>query len=99
LTITSYPSVAAAGAGMDNRLSAHLEQGILPNSLKVPDVVSVCTQVEYLVLVFIAQAVTGAQLQSSNGYVTVASPPIVITTGAVIVVVAGIACATTIQYF
>jgi hypothetical protein len=54
LNITSY----AVGAGIEAKLSAHLEQGSLPNNLNVPPVVSVFTQVEYLVLVLIAHAVT-----------------------------------------
>jgi hypothetical protein len=85
LSITSY----AVGAGIESKLSAHLEQGTLPNSLNEPPVVVVRTQVEYLVLVLIAHAVTGLQSQFTNGYVVVVTPPIVITTGASIVVVAG----------
>ena len=89
--------VGAAGAGKEAKLSAQREHGNLPNSLKTPVVVFVLTTTEYLVLVLIAQAVTGLQLQPTRLY-SVVSSPIVITTGAVIVVSAGIDCATTIQY-
>jgi hypothetical protein len=78
-------------------LSAQREQGSLPSSLKTPVVVLVLTTVEYLVLVLIEQAVTGLQSHPTRLYSVVPSP-IVITTGAVIVVSAGMAYATTMQY-
>ena len=59
--------------------------------------ISVRTTVEYLVLVLIEQASTGVQSQFNKGYSVVPSP-IVITTGALMVVSTGIVCATTIQY-
>lgn len=61
-----------------------------PSSLKAPPVALVETTVEYLVLVRIAQAVTWAQQRFVRGYCSVPAP-IVMTTGALIVVAAGIA--------
>ena len=69
----------------------------MPSNLNTPVVALVLTIVEYLVLVFIEQAVIGLQSQPTRLYSVVPSP-IVITTGAVMVVSAGIAYATTIQY-
>ena len=89
--------MGAAGAGKEARLSEQREQGSLPKSLNTPVVASVFTTVEYLVLVLIEQAVIGLQSQPTKSY-SVASSPMVITTGAVIVVSAGMAYATTIQY-
>jgi hypothetical protein len=81
--------VAASGAGKEAKLSAQREQGSLPNNLNTPVVVFVFTTTEYLVLVLIAQAVIGLQSQLTKLYSVVPSP-MVITTGAVIVVSAGI---------
>ena len=83
--------------GREAKLSAQREHGNLPNSLNTPVVVLVLTITEYLVLVLIEQAVTGLQSQLTRSYSVVPSP-IVITTGALIVASAGIACAITMQY-
>lgn len=69
----------------------------LPNNLNVPPVALVDTTVEYRVRVRMPQAVTGAQQRFVRGYCWV-PVPIVITTGALIVVVAGMDWATTMQY-
>src|SRR5699024_11456752 len=69
-----------------------------PRSLNVPPVAVVFTHTEYLVRVLIEQAVTGAQLHLVNGYCCVPSPTVT-TTGELIVVVAGIVCATIMQIF
>ena len=70
---------------------------VLPSSLKVPPVALVETTVEYRVLVRMPQAVTWAQQRLVSGYCSV-PVPMVITTGALIVAVAGMAWATTMQY-
>ena len=69
-----------------------------PINLNVPPVAVVLTHTEYLVRVLREQAVTGEQLQLVNGYCCVPSPTVT-TTGAVIVVVDGIDCATIMQIF
>lgn len=69
----------------------------LPSSLKVPPVALVETTVEYRVLVRMPQAVTWAQQRLVSGYCSVPDP-MVTTTGALMVVAAGIAWATTMQY-
>jgi hypothetical protein len=56
--ITSYPPAGASAIGRESKLSAQREQGSLPSRRKAPDVVSVRTTVEYLVLVLMEQAVT-----------------------------------------
>jgi hypothetical protein len=73
-------------------------QAGFPNILNTPPVALVATLVAYFVLVLIPQAVTCAQQRFCNGY-KVVPVPIWITTGAEIVVVSGMLCATTIQYF
>lgn len=75
-------------------LGAH---GRLPHSRKLPPVGVVCTTVAYFVRVRIEQAVAWAQLLLVSGY-SVVPVPMVMYTGALIVVVAGIVCATMIQY-
>ena len=64
------------------------QQG-LPSILNVPPVALVETIVEYFVLVRMAHAVTCAQHLFTRGYVSV-PVPMVMTTGAVMVVAAGI---------
>ena len=91
------PAEASSATGKDAKLSAQREHGNFPRSLKEPPATSVRTIVEYLVLVLIEQAVTAVQSQFTKGY-SVVPAPIVITTGALIVVSAGIVCATTMQY-
>lgn len=73
------------------------QQGV-PSSRKAPPVALVETTVLYRVRVLMPQAVTCAQLRLVSGYCAV-PVPMVTTTGALIVVVAGIVCATTMQYF
>lgn len=80
--------MASSATGKDSKPSVQREQGSLPRSLKEPPATLVRTTVEYLVLVFIEQAKTGVQSQFSSGY-SVVPVPIVITTGALIVVSAG----------
>ena len=53
--------------GNEAKLSEQWEQGSLPRSLKEPVVVLVTTFVEYLVLVFIEQAVTAEPSQFNSG--------------------------------
>lgn len=65
------------------------EQQGLPSILKEPPAAVVTTTVLYFVLVRIPHAVTCEQLHFVRGYCTVPEP-IVITTGAFIVVAAGI---------
>lgn len=73
-------------------------QAARPSSRKLPPVAVVLSTVLYFVRVRIAQAVNCAQPQLVSGYCTVPLP-IVTTTGAVMVAVVGIVCATTRQYF
>nr|DAM16679.1 MAG TPA: hypothetical protein [Caudoviricetes sp.] len=73
-------------------------QGGLPNSLKVPPVGVVDTTVLYLVRLRMLHAVTCAQQRFIRGYCAV-PVPMVIYTGADMVVVSGMLCATTMQYF
>lgn len=65
--------------------------------MNVPPVALVDTTVLYLVRVRIPQAVACEQLHLVSGYCCV-PVPMVMTTGALMVVAAGIACATTMQY-
>ncbi|MFQ8828023.1 MAG: hypothetical protein ACLR76_12255 [Alistipes sp.] len=69
-----------------------------PARRKVPPVALVTTRVVYFVRVRMLQAVACAQLHFVSGYSS-APVPIWMTTGALIVTVSGIACATTRQYF
>ena len=73
------------------------EQQGRPSSLNVPLVALLDTTVEYFVLVRMAHAVTCAQHRFVRGYSSVPSP-MVITTGATMVVSAGMVWATTMQY-
>ena len=68
-----------------------------PSIRKDPPEEVVLTQTEYRVLVRREQAVTCAQFLFVRGYSSV-PVPIVTKTGALMVVVSGIDCATTIQY-
>ena len=70
----------------------------LPSNRNAPPVALVKTAVAYRVRVLMPQAVTCAQLRLVSGYCAV-PVPMVITTGALMVVAAGIVCATTMQYF
>ena len=79
------------------RLLLGAQQG-LPSIRNEPPVADVETQVEYRVRVRMPQAVTCAQLRLVSGY-SVVPVPMVMYTGALIVAVSGIACATTMQYF
>jgi len=91
ISFTSHQGVdAVSSTGKEAKFSAQREHGNLPSSLNTPVVALVLTTVEYLVLVLIEQAVTGLQLQLTRLYSVVPSP-MVITTGAVIVVSAGMA--------
>lgn len=65
-------------------------QQVLPSNLNTPPVVLVDTTVLYLVRVLIPHTVTCEQSHRVSGYCTVPAP-IVITTGAFIVAVSGIA--------
>ena len=86
--------VAGAVVGSSGRLDGGVHLGF-DKSLNTPLVVLVCTTVEYFVLVLISQAVACEQLHFKRGNVP---PFVLIDTRADIVVVSGIACATTIQY-
>lgn len=74
------------------------EQHGLPIILNVASVALVVSTVLYLVRVRIPHEVTGTQQLVVSGNV-VAPSPMVNTTGADIVTVSGILCATTMQYF
>ena len=90
-----------AVAGADPSIALRLFVGhgqAFPNSLKVPPVALVETTVEYLVRVRMPQAVTWAQQRLVRGYCSV-PVPMVTTTGAFMVVAAGMAWAMIIQYF
>lgn len=90
------PAGGAAGAVPSMLVKLLDGQGqALPKSLNVPPVALVDTTVEYLVLVRMPQAVTGAQQRLVRGYWAV-PVPMVTTTGALMVVVSGMAWATTI---
>nr|DAF77905.1 MAG TPA: hypothetical protein [Caudoviricetes sp.] len=98
--LLTAPLVAGAGAAPPSmlvRLLLGAQQG-LPSIRNEPPVADVETQAEYRVRVRMPQAVTCAQLRLVSGY-SVVPVPMVMYTGALIVAVSGIACATTMQYF
>jgi hypothetical protein len=99
--VHNYTSYApTAGVGVVPSIAVKLlfgAQGMFPRSLNTPVVALVSTLVLYFVLVRMLQAVACVQSHLFSGYNSVPAP-IVMNTGAVIVVASGIACATTIQY-
>jgi hypothetical protein len=96
--VASATAGVVVGAGRLANTSAP-QHPISPNNLNTPLVVLVETHALYLVLVLTLQAVACWQFLLTRGYNVAVSPPIVINTGAVIVVSAGIVCAITMQYF
>jgi hypothetical protein len=67
LLLFIYGAVVAAGAGKLAKLLPHWLHGILPINLNTPLAISVNTQTEYLVLLFIAQAYTVVQFAFNKG--------------------------------
>ena len=101
LTLSGVTAGATASDGIGNPVgivAAGQGSWHFPTYLNTPVPTAVFTLTEYILRVLTCEAYTGVQSQLVNGY-SVVSVPIVKTTGAVIVVVSGIGCAITTQYF